>query len=91
MIYVRNFEELVDNLDQIKSDGWIKTHRSGNTGIGKTLEDLLGIRENNVPGPDTCGDIELKSASKTANSMLTLFTKSPDPSKANSNILSSYG
>jgi len=31
--------------------GFIKTHRTGYTGIGKTLEDLLGIIENNISGP----------------------------------------
>ena len=47
-------------------------------GIGKTLEDLLGIKENNFPGPDGI-TTELKSARKNSKSMLTLFTKSPDP------------
>ena len=70
--------------------GFIKTHRSGNTGIGKTLEDELGIEENNFPGPD--GDItELKSARKNSSSMLTLFTKSPEPHGINSELLKSFG
>ena len=56
--------------------GWIKTHRSGPTGIGKTLEDLLGIVENNIDGPDF-GDYELKSCRLNSNSMLTIFTKTP--------------
>lgn len=70
--------------------GYIKTHRAGNTGIGKTLEDLLEIKENNIPGPNAAM-IELKSARKNVTSMLTLFTKSPLPPKANSILLSNYG
>ncbi|MCK4829386.1 hypothetical protein KA005_77395, partial [bacterium] len=62
--------ELIKRLHSIKEMGYIKTHRSGNTGIGKTLEDLLGITENNIPGPNAAM-IELKSARKNAKSMLT--------------------
>jgi len=77
-------------LKEIKSKGWIKTHRKGNTGIGKTLEDLLGIKENNIAGPDH-KKFELKSARKNTKSMLTLFTKSPLPKKANSILLENFG
>lgn len=82
--------DLTDKLQGIKSSGFVKTHRTGNTGIGKTLEDLLGIDENNIPGPD--GEmVELKSARKEAKSMLTLFTKSPLPPAANSVLLRKFG
>jgi len=84
------YDELVNKLKEIKKMGYVKTHRSGNTGIGKTLEDLLGIRENNIPGPNA-KRIELKSARKNTTSMLTLFTKSPLPRRANSKILSMFG
>ena len=46
------YDELIQRLKAIKEMGYIKTHRAGNTGIGKTLEDLLGIEENNIPGPN---------------------------------------
>jgi len=84
------YDELIQNLKKIKEMGYIKTHRAGNTGIGKTLEDLLGIEENNIPGPNAAM-IELKSARRNANSMLTLFTKSPLPPKANSNLVKRFG
>lgn len=77
-------------LKEIKKMGYIRTHRSGNTGIGKTLEDLLGITENNIPGPNAAM-IELKSGRKNVYSMLTLFTKSPLPKKANSILLQKFG
>ena len=82
--------ELVRRLKEIKELGYVKTHRTGTTGIGKTLEDLLGIKENNIPGPNAAM-IELKSARKNATSMLTLFTKSPLPPRANSVLLQIYG
>lgn len=70
------YSDLVAELIEIKSSGFVKTHRAGNTGIGKTLEDLLGIYENNVPGPD--GDmVELKSARKEAKSMPNIEFKFP--------------
>ena len=84
------YSELIKKLKAIKEKGYIKTHRAGNTGIGKTLEDLLGIAENNVPGPNAAM-IELKSARKNVSSMLTLFTKSPLPLKANAVLLERFG
>lgn len=84
------FYELIEKLKTIKNRGYVKTHRAGNTGIGKTLEDLLGITENNVPGPNA-GMIELKSARRNVSNMLTLFTKSPLPPKANSILLEIFG
>ncbi len=85
-----NVTTLQQKLQVINSMGFVKTHRSGNTGIGKTLEDLMGIKENNFSSPDL-GEIELKSARKSAKSMLTLFTKSPSPKSANSVLLNRFG
>ncbi|MEW6202886.1 MAG: MvaI/BcnI family restriction endonuclease, partial [bacterium] len=82
--------ELIEKLKRISNMGYVKTRRAGNTGIGKTLEDLLGIDENNIPGPNA-GMIELKSARKSKSSMLTLFTKSPLPRGANSALLHNFG
>ncbi|WP_205100724.1 MvaI/BcnI family restriction endonuclease [Candidatus Nitrosotenuis uzonensis] len=87
---MKTYESLVNELKKIKDIGFVKTHRSGNTGIGKTLEDLLGIEENNIAGPDV-EMIELKAARKGSPSMLTLFTKSPLPYGCNSVLLNEYG
>ncbi len=87
---MKTYEELVQGLHKLKKQGWVKTHRSGNTGIGKTLEDLLGIEENNFAGPDGL-TTELKAGRKNAGSMLTLFTKSPNPPRINSIILQELG
>ncbi len=87
---MKGYSSILKKLKEIKKRGYIKTHRAGNTGIGKTLEDILGIEENNIPGPNA-RMIELKSARKNASSMLTLFTKSPLPPKANSILLEKFG
>ena len=74
-----DLKTLKEKLRQIKKMGFVKTHRRGDTGIGKTLEDLLGIKENNIPLPDIGGVAELKSYRKNAKSMMTLFTLEPLP------------
>ena len=87
---MKTFEELVDGIKELKERGFVKTHRSDDTGIGKTLEDLLGIKENNFAGPDG-EDTELKAARKNSSSMLTLFTKAPSPRGTNSKLRKAYG
>ena len=74
-----NLKTFKKKLQEIKKQGFVKTHRRGDTGIGKTLEDLLGIRENNIPLPDIEEVAELKSYRKNAKSMMTLFTLEPLP------------
>jgi hypothetical protein len=85
-----NYEEFVEKMKQIKKMGFIPTHRKGPTGIGKTLEDLLEIVENNIAGPDF-SIYELKSGRKDAASMLTLFTKTPQPRGAIKELLNAFG
>ena len=87
---MKRYDELLKDLKKIKELGFVTTHRSNNTGIGKTLEDLLDIEENNIPGPDGYFT-ELKSARKGSSSMLTLFTKSPMPQKINIKLLEKFG
>ena len=87
---MKTYSELVEGLKEIKKSGFVKTHRTGNTGIGKTLEDLLGVKENNFAGPDGI-TTELKAGRKNTSSMLTLFTKSPKPPRINSVLLKEFG
>lgn len=88
MIYT--LDEFIEEYRKICDMGWITTHRAGPTGIGKTLEDLLGIPENNIDGPDF-GDYELKSCRLNSNSMLTMFTRAPQPARANTYLRLKYG
>ena len=88
MIYT--LDDFKREYSKICAMGWIRTHRAGSTGIGKTLEDLLGIAENNINGPDF-GDYELKSCRLNSNSMLTIFTKTPKPQGAVNNMRMIFG
>ena len=83
-------DDFIREYTKIKDMGWIKTHRSGPTGIGKTLEDLLGIPENNLDQPDF-GEYELKSCRINSQSMLTMFTRAPQPARANTYLREKYG
>ena len=72
-----DFKDFEQRLKKIKEMGHVKTNKSGNAGIGKTLEDLLGIPTNNVQGPDAAGKIEVKSTRKNSKNLTTLFCKEP--------------
>ena len=53
--------ELIEELKKIRDRGWIKSVRPGSAGgIGHTLEELLGIEENNLPIPNAA-EWELKT------------------------------
>ena len=76
-------------LKELYKKGWVKSNRIHNTGIGKTLEDYLGITENNIALPDF-GVMELKSQRAGTMSMMTLFTKKPE-GITNAEILKRFG
>jgi hypothetical protein len=84
------YPEFQLKIAQIKAMGYVQSHRKGDTGIGKTLEDLLDITENNIAGPDFA-TYELKAGRKESVSMLTLFTKAPLPASANKRLLEVFG
>ncbi len=72
--------ELLEKLIVISNQGFIKTIKSGDTGVGMTLEHLLGISANSSTSPDYKG-IELKSTRVGYNRKQTnkknLFSKAP--------------
>lgn len=86
--------DLIQKLKEIKDKGWIKTQRPGNDGaVGNTLEDLLGIQENNLPIPNAA-EWELKAQRKSTSSLTTLFHMEPSPQGAKivpSILLPHYG
>lgn len=86
-----DYSEFLLKMAKIKAMGFVPSHREGDTGVGKTLEDLLGITENNISGPDFASKYELKGARKNSVSMLTLFTKAPEPASANRELLEKCG
>ncbi|MBU4222228.1 MAG: MvaI/BcnI restriction endonuclease family protein [Euryarchaeota archaeon] len=72
-------DDLIAELKNISARGWIKNARQGNHGgIGNTLEDLLGITENNLPIPNAA-EWELKSQRLNTTSLTTLFHFEPSP------------
>lgn len=77
IIYTK--ETLIEKLKQIAEMGWIPNARKGNQGgIGNTLEDLLGIKENNLPIPNA-SEWELKTQRLNSSSLTTLFHSEPSP------------
>jgi hypothetical protein len=77
---------LIKRLTEIKDMGYVPSRRSaGNVGsVGNTLEDLLGIKENNLPMANLGGRWELKAQviSKNQKSYLTFLHKDPFPRDA---------
>jgi len=86
---IATIKKLKKQLEEVKEKGFIKTHRFHDNGIGKTLEDLLGIKENNFRLPDV-GNVELKAKRIESDSMLTIATKSPEPRKVNKVLFNKY-
>ena len=72
-------EELKQKLLAIAAQGWVPNGRHGNHGgIGNTLEDLLGIQENNLPIPNAA-EWELKTQRANTSSLTTLIHMEPSP------------
>ncbi len=77
VIYTK--ETLIDKLKEIRERGWVEGTRKGNVGnVGNTLEDLLGIKENNLPLPNAA-EWELKCQRLQTTSLVTLFHMEPSP------------
>ena len=75
-------DELRAKLEAIQRQGFIQSLRTGPTGVGFTLESLLGIAANTKRTPDYKG-IELKSGRRKSKSgkssqLTTLFSKTPE-------------
>ena len=72
-------EQIIERLKEVRSLGWVANARPGNAGgVGNTLEDLLGIEENNLPMPNAA-EWELKCQRMETSSLTTLFHSEPSP------------
>ncbi|AGN26306.1 nciI [Candidatus Methanomassiliicoccus intestinalis] len=72
-------DELIAKFIELSEKGWVKNRRMGNSGgVGNTLEDYLGIEENNLPIPNAA-EWELKAQRKNTTSLVTLFHSEPSP------------
>ncbi len=68
-----SIEDFSARFREIKEMGFVPSKRKGPTGIGYTLETLLGIGENNDTSPDIEG-AELKAHRANSSNLITLFT-----------------
>jgi len=74
-------DQLIAALRAIRDRGWIRctSKRKTNDGrIGNTLEDILGIEENNLPLPNAA-EWELKTHRLGSSSLLTILHLEPSP------------
>ena len=72
-------ESLIEKLKELRNMGWIESGRHGNCGgVENTLEDFLGIEENNLPIPNAA-EWELKCQRLNTTSLITLFHMEPSP------------
>lgn len=73
--------DFLQRFDRVSAMGYVKTLRAGDTGIGYTLETLLGIEENNSPRGDFRG-MEIKafrdSGKEEPGEKMNLFLKEPE-------------
>lgn len=83
-------KQIKKKLKKIKDKGFILAKRTHDTGVGHTLEQLLGLNENNFSTPDF-GKLELKTHRKVSSSFITIFTKSPTNLMSNSELLDKFG
>src|SRR5690554_3663430 len=84
-------EGLIEKLQNDVIGKWHEEGRVGNDGsAGNTLEDLLGVEENNLMLPDW-GHIELKTKKKEGTSLVTLMHREPQPAASVPRLLLSLG
>ena len=71
--------DLISKMEHIYRLGHVSTKRSGDTGVGFTLEDLLGIKANSSKAPDFNGiEIKAKRWRKVKQNRTTIFSQVPN-------------
>ena len=55
-------KQFKEDFEEVREMGFVESHRPHNTGIGKTFEDLVNVKENNIQGVDYLDELELKSS-----------------------------
>jgi hypothetical protein len=87
-------EQMIQLLRGVKEQGWIRSVRPLNAGgIGNTIDQRLGLPENNLPIADTA-QWELKTHREGSSSLLTLLHFEPEPRKQRvvvKHLLPKYG
>ena len=75
-------DQFLIRFDRISDQGFVKTRRTGDTGVGYTLESLLELEENNSPRGDFLG-MEVKAYRDSEDEFddhekMNLFLKEPE-------------
>jgi len=82
-------------MPEINKKGFIESKRAGDTGVGYTLEEELGIAENNKRTGDLSylgNEVELKAQRSSTTSPVTLFSQKPRKRNfTNKTMLRTYG
>lgn len=86
------YEILLKDFIKIKSRGYIKAVGHGSSMVGRTFEDMLRIKENNMAFADYFG-IEIKCFSREAEDYITLLSMEPESVEGNiiKKIATNYG
>ena len=66
-------EDFKVKFEDLRSKGYVPSLRKGPTGVGYTLETMLGISENNIALPDI-KSVEIKAHRSKGGNLITLFT-----------------
>ncbi|MCY4561959.1 MAG: MvaI/BcnI family restriction endonuclease [Flavobacteriaceae bacterium] len=85
--------KVINEINRIRGLGFVRsTSVEENDGaIGRTLEDLLGVAENNKQDPDFMG-FEIKTQKQITKSPISLFTRAPNsPKKAMRLLRDTFG
>ena len=77
MFLNNDIENLYKKFIEIKRMGFVKSMRSGPTGVGYTFETLIGKDEDKLISPDF-GSIEIKTMTILSRRKLHLFNATPD-------------
>ncbi len=89
---VNVLQKFKEDFERVRAMGFVESHRTNNTGIGKTFEDLVNVKENNLQEVDYLKELELKSSRELSSSMVTLFTQAPSyPMEANTFLRLKFG
>lgn len=88
----KTIELILQDFEKIKSRGWIKGIANGTQNVGRTFENELNIKENNLPYSDYFG-VEIKCFSKKEIDFITLFSLEPTVKEQNlvKRIADTYG
>ena len=85
-----DFSTFKRSLAKIRDRGFIKTRRAGNTGVGHTLEQELGLEENCISAPDL-DEEELKARRRGAGGKQTLYSLEGEWVVSKENYIANYG